>query len=157
MHPTNQRPTSKQKAHFKVPLRQVMSPSKAFSRGTSGAHANPQKGTVQEMSKEPRSYMIQCKGAIYRRNRRHIISGAEPPPQPHIENSDPQVTGPSLTNSVPPHHKCQSHTPCVNSPLALFGLCPHPTHPLRTELPITRHVQDAPADQTPKICSEFMF
>lgn len=38
---------------------------------------------VKEVNKEPRSYTIQCNGRTYRRNRRHILPVAEPPPPPH--------------------------------------------------------------------------
>ena len=37
-------------------------------------------GTVKEMSREPRSYIVQADGKTYRRNRRHILPVAEPPP-----------------------------------------------------------------------------
>ncbi|KAL7865172.1 hypothetical protein SRHO_G00104190 [Serrasalmus rhombeus] len=71
-----------------------------------------QLGAVKERSKEPRSYIIQSNGKTYRRNRRHILPVAEPlpPAQLSAEDQDPQNTGPSATDSVPP----TPHTPELN-------------------------------------------
>uniref|UniRef100_A0A3B3Q848 Integrase catalytic domain-containing protein n=1 Tax=Paramormyrops kingsleyae TaxID=1676925 RepID=A0A3B3Q848_9TELE len=50
-------------------------------------------GTVKKVNKEPRSYTVQCNGRTYRRNRRHILPVAEPPPpQLTPEDIDSQHT-----------------------------------------------------------------
>ncbi|CAI5639180.1 unnamed protein product [Oreochromis niloticus] len=45
-------------------------------------------GIVERKSKEPRSYIIQVDGRTYRRNRRHILPVAEPPPP--LRDYDPE-------------------------------------------------------------------
>ena len=44
-------------------------------------HGHDRLGTIKEVCKEPRSYIVQSKGGEYRRNRRHILPVSEPPPQ----------------------------------------------------------------------------
>lgn len=46
-------------------------------------------GIVKEVCREPRSYIIHSDGGVYRRNRRHILPVAEPPPTPQIDPADP--------------------------------------------------------------------
>lgn len=52
-------------------------------------------GTVKDVCKEPRSYIIESDGGTYRRNRRHILPVAEPPPPS-------QRMDPADFNSQPP-------------------------------------------------------
>ncbi|CAL9687239.1 unnamed protein product [Knipowitschia caucasica] len=47
-------------------------------------------GTVKGVCKEPRSYIIESNGGVYRRNRRHILPVAEPRPR----HFDPAVVDP---------------------------------------------------------------
>lgn len=53
-----------------------------------------QLGTVKEVSKEPRSHVIQSNGKTCRRNRCHILPVAGPPPPP--------CRGPRFTELYPP-------------------------------------------------------
>ena len=90
-----------------------------------------QLGTVQGMSKEPRSYMIQSKAATYRRNRRCILPVAESPPQPHTKDSDPRDTGPSLMTSVPPTTEMpEPYAVCTQPPSPLQPV-PKPHSPIK--------------------------
>lgn len=90
-------------------------------------------GTVKEVNKEPRSYTIQCNGRKYRRNRRHILPVAEPPPSRlNPEDIDSQNTThfatptphspqihlpqPECTPTDLPQHTVQSHTKVSNVP-----------------------------------------
>lgn len=58
-------------------------------------------GIVKEVCKEPRSYIIQSDVGIYRRNRRHILPVAEPPPQVDDAISDHQSADPAVPD-IPP-------------------------------------------------------
>lgn len=55
-------------------------------------------GTVKEVCKEPRSYIIESNGGTYRRNRRHILPVAEPPPR----QGDPADFDRQCANPVAP-------------------------------------------------------
>lgn len=67
-------------------------------------------GTVKEVSKEPRSYTIQCNGRTYRRNRRHILPVSEPPPSRLTpEDIDSQNTTTHTQDGAPPAP--QTHLP----------------------------------------------
>lgn len=54
-------------------------------------------GLVKQLCDEPRSYLVEVGGREYRRNRKHILPVAEPPPQKldHSEMSLPFVQNPS--------------------------------------------------------------
>lgn len=56
-------------------------------------------GMIQEICKEPRSYVVHSDGKLYRRNRRHILPVAEPVPS-HTSTSDTdhQDTGLEFTD-----------------------------------------------------------
>lgn len=76
-------------------------------------------GTLMEVSKEPRSYVIQANGKTYRRNRRHILPVAEPPP-PQSQHLDP-----SWQDASSPSEGGTTHT----------SHAPHPTYTPRTSRP----------------------
>lgn len=60
-------------------------------------------GTVKEVCAEPRSYVIQSNGGLYRRNRRHILPVVEPlPPQLHTADPVAHLADSSVTVSLPP-------------------------------------------------------
>ena len=67
-------------------------------------------GTVKEMSKEPRSYIVQADGKTYRRNRRHILPVAEPPSPQLVDDPDQQDNSPPTVDSSPPPQMPASHT-----------------------------------------------
>lgn len=50
--------------------------------------------TVKQVCKEPRSYIVESNGGVYRRNRRHILPVAEPPPPQHVDTGDPYSQSP---------------------------------------------------------------
>ena len=54
---------------------------------------------IQEICKEPQSYVVHSEGKLYRRNRRHILPVAEPVPS-HTSTSDTdhQDTGLEFTD-----------------------------------------------------------
>lgn len=58
-------------------------------------------GVVKDVCREPRSYIIQSDGGIYRRNRCHILPVAEPLPPPQVVITDPdrQSADPAVPNS----------------------------------------------------------
>ena len=87
-------------------------------------------GTVKEMSREPRSYIVQADGKTYRRNRRHILPVAEP--SPLFGDPDPEDISPPTVDSPPP---TQVPTPNTAQPQHPFSPQPKPTaHP-----PIENH------------------
>nr|XP_055041672.1 uncharacterized protein LOC129429173 [Misgurnus anguillicaudatus] len=68
-------------------------------------------GTVKEVCKEPRSYIIESNGGTYRRNRRHILPVAEPPPlQVDPADFDCQYANPATPVS-PPYTPQTPHIP----------------------------------------------
>ena len=67
-------------------------------------------GTVKEMSKEPRSYIVQADGKTSRRNRRHILPVAEPPSPQLVDDPDQQDNSPPTVDSSPPPQMPASHT-----------------------------------------------
>ncbi|KAJ7996684.1 hypothetical protein DPEC_G00239580 [Dallia pectoralis] len=87
-------------------------------------------GTVKEVCEEPRSYIIESNGGTYRRNRRHILPVAEPPPprQPDPADLDCQYANPA----APLSSLHTSHTPRETQ------VAPRPTS-----------VQQRPAIQSP--------
>ncbi|KAJ8007563.1 hypothetical protein DPEC_G00095340 [Dallia pectoralis] len=86
-------------------------------------------GTVKEVCEEPRSYIIESNGGTYRRNRRHILPVAEPPPrQPDPADLDCQYADPA----APVSSLHTPHTPRETQ------IAPRPTS-----------VQQRPAIQSP--------
>ncbi|CAI5637407.1 unnamed protein product [Oreochromis niloticus] len=66
-------------------------------------------GIVERKSKEPRSYIIQVNGRTYRRNRRHILPVAEPPPPP-LHDYDPECQDTNHSTMDSSTLTPQSHT-----------------------------------------------
>ena len=66
-------------------------------------HGHDRLGTIKEVCKEPRSYIVQSKGGEYRRNRRHILPVSEPPPQ----QGDPHDFTPAFQS---PTSRPEQHT-----------------------------------------------
>jgi len=56
-------------------------------------------GIRKEVCKEPRSYIIQSDGGLYRRNRHYILPVAEPPPQVDAADSECQAVEPDISPS----------------------------------------------------------
>ena len=105
-------------------------------------------GTVKEMSREPRSYIVQADGKTYRRNRRHILPVAEPPPPQLFGDPDPEDTSPPTVDG-PLQHKCQHQTLRNHNTHSLPSPSPQYTHPLKITTHNTPHVQVASANQIP--------
>lgn len=93
-------------------------------------------GTVKEVSREPRSYIIQANGKTYRRNRRHILPVAElPPPQlqpynpecqdassPPVDGSTHTLHTPEADTTSPQHPPSPITEPRVQVPIQNTGL-----------------------------------
>ena len=103
-------------------------------------------GTVKEMSREPRSYIVQADGKTYRRNRRHILPVAEPPPPQLFGDPDPEDTSPPTVDGPPP---TQVPTPNTAQPQHPFSPQPKPAAHPPIENHNSPHVQVASANQIP--------
>lgn len=71
-------------------------------------HGHDHVGTIKDVCKEPRSYIVQSEGGEYRQNRRHVLPVSEPPSQ----YRDPHDGSPVVQTSTarPEHQRPMQHT-----------------------------------------------
>ncbi|XP_038151255.1 uncharacterized protein K02A2.6-like [Cyprinodon tularosa] len=111
-------------------------------------------GTVTDVCKEPRSYVIQANGKTYRRNRRHILPVAEPPPplsEPHDPGWQDAGCPPVGDTTRHTHTTLQSPTSQAHHPLSLLTYLRRPPSCMADYTPLVRV---APADPIQNICKK---
>ena len=81
-------------------------------------------GTVKEMSKEPRSYIVQADGKTYRRNNRHILPVTEPPSPQLLDDLKPSGHQPPYSGQFSPTTNTSITHGATTTPI----LSPAPVH-----------------------------